>query len=742
MASSSSTPAEEIILRTLWGLRAFRESFLDSHKALVRNTNSDERISMLRVQRGLARAFSGIRRNTKKQKKEIKKKKKKKRKKKNKTNADEDDITDNDTDDTTTTTTVPNLDTIPLKSMLDRVYTQSMDGRTESCSLLFDLLYMLYDPPPENVEKKSVLSGFNGGGSFFVDDRAHSMGRNNRRVTTRKRSRETWDLSNIFRHEVTVNWITPIDHNSTSLSSLEYQEHQEKQLSHRTAKQLDKVHGCLLPNQCFRFWHVIDVATMLDLHDELSRQEYRDSMTDFIDDLEQQDKEQNKNNDVDSWKIKDAEDADDANDADTDGNDNSNTIDVDIDEEGKRNNNTETGNNTETKKKKEIEGTLNQENLATNDDNNSVTSFCFGREDIVEKIKNTTSQSTASSSNGRTRGQGDLGHVMRELLELEAYVEKVKLGAMEKSIRPSFTLNMRPDVLCIRLEWPSTNVLRSARMTNVGLHLVFNTLKTTHLSLYEVFDIIGGKRKDNRTPYNTTACTYTLTHIVCSSLGIQNQNKNQNKNQNRNQNKNQNRNQNNNQHMDERSDKSSSSHHGKQRKKIKENKRLGKKGNATNSNANFNTNATKTTYYGIARDRKSKNLKEEKDEWNIIPLGGDIDDPLQSQEAMPFENVHKLCRERKIFPEFLFFESNGPTQRDLRSKERQHRVGGTSTPSVDILTSPSRTSPSSQSSPHQNYGTIGDARDEKEQDEDDGNSFVLPEGEDGNMCEGVGCSLM
>ena len=69
-----------------------------------------------------------------------------------------------------------------------------------------------------------------------------------------------------------------------------------------------------------------------------------------------------------------------------------------------------------------------------------------------------------------------------------------------------------------------------------------------------------------------------------------------------------------------------------------------------------------------------------------MPLGGDVDEngggkgggggESPTAEYMTFVDLQKLCKERNIFPEFLFFESQGSTQRDIRSQERRHRVGG------------------------------------------------------------------
>jgi hypothetical protein len=791
-----STPAEEIILRTLWGLRAFRESFLDSHKALVRNTSSDERAAMLRVQRGLARAFSGIRsrrqKTTTPQDKQKHKPKHRHKQKKKQIDKDTDTDVDADTNtiqsndyidvektgtntvsinshtstsptSTTTSTTtdaVARLDVLPLISMLNRVYTQTLDGRTESCSFLYDMLFLLYNPPSENEESVKIsLQGFGFDGkasrahTFVVDDRLQHVGgqRNSqrRKVSTRKRSRETWELANIFRHEVTAKWVAPT--NVASLNVLEQNELERKSqqehrtLSHRTSKQLDKAKGCLLPDQCFRFWHVIDVTTMLDLHDELSRQESRESMSDENKEKEEDEvvwkhalvksetpSNRSSNGDttitaaaaaaerqgevISSAEKQDAE----ARLTTKNGDEETSTSAVSNENDGtmatkrtkdKDNNSTSTGNDDIDSGRGRGSGSGSGSGSSSNNKSNSSTSssFCFsGREEIVERIvKSSSTSSSSSSSKRRIRGHGDLGHVMRELLELEAYVEKVKVGTMERSsARPVFQLSMRPDVFCIRLEWPSAHLLRSARMSDVGRKLLFDTISMNHLHLYEVFDVIGGKRKDNRTPYNTVACTYTMTHVMCSSLGMNVLNPSNNK----------------------------AAHY--KMNNGKDSKKKHKK--------------KKTTYYGMARVRKNKNVAEEKDEWNIIPLGGDKEqDAIKApkSEAISISDLQKLCKERKIFPEFLFFESNGPTQRDLKSKEREYRVS-----SSTMMAPPPEPSSVSRTSAHQNYYNYGTLSKGKE-DQDGGaegynNNQVYHEAlpfshidTNGQWCEGIGCIL-
>jgi len=57
-------------------------------------------------------------------------------------------------------------------------------------------------------------------------------------------------------------------------------------------------------------------------------------------------------------------------------------------------------------------------------------------------------------------------------------------------------------------------------MSKIGRSLVWKTIATKELNLYDVYDIIGGKRYDSRAPYNIQACKYTLTHVACSSLGL------------------------------------------------------------------------------------------------------------------------------------------------------------------------------------------------------------------------------
>ena len=53
---------------------------------------------------------------------------------------------------------------------------------------------------------------------------------------------------------------------------------------------------------------------------------------------------------------------------------------------------------------------------------------------------------------------------MRELMEFEAYADQVQQGIMTNpeytSSQPLFRLKMRPEVLCIRLQWPSSQMLR------------------------------------------------------------------------------------------------------------------------------------------------------------------------------------------------------------------------------------------------------------------------------------------
>jgi hypothetical protein len=236
--STTSTPGDEVILRTLWGLRPFRESFLDSHKSLVRNTSSTERQNMLRVQSAFATAFSSMRfkKNNKKEKKDKKDKKKRKKKKKKKksrwrknhvelttenveihneerSNITEDHVMNDHSsktasstcssseDDDSIPTLVPHVNVTAIKELLNRAYTHTMDGRTGTSSLLYDMLYMLHDPPEERGSIKSLsslnLSG--GGDTFVVNDVSIGEGKRSKK-SSRKRPKETWDLSNMFRH--------------------------------------------------------------------------------------------------------------------------------------------------------------------------------------------------------------------------------------------------------------------------------------------------------------------------------------------------------------------------------------------------------------------------------------------------------------------------------------------------------------------------------------------------------------
>ena len=57
-------------------------------------------------------------------------------------------------------------------------------------------------------------------------------------------------------------------------------------------------------------------------------------------------------------------------------------------------------------------------------------------------------------------------------------------------------------------------------MSKIGRSLVWKTIAMKELNLYDVYDVIGGKRYDSRAPYNIQACKYTLTHVACSSLGL------------------------------------------------------------------------------------------------------------------------------------------------------------------------------------------------------------------------------
>ena len=358
---------------------------------------------------------------------------------------------------------------MPLKALLDRVYTQSMDGRTETCSLLYDVLYLLYSPPSEGSKQQGdVLRGFQGSGSFIVDNRTMETttitmttttsevggvgGRRKRDEKKKKKSRETWDLSNMFRYEVETSWVTPVEMPafpgdtaitttttaSSSSSAHNLSTKNQAALSHRTSRrQPDNRHGCLLPDQCFRFWHVIDVATMLSLHDAMKQEEAAAGAADTVD-REENDEEN------DDWEENEVEEADDEDDT---------TDNDDVDDDGR-------------------DMSTNVAATTGNSSSSSSVSLCFGgrENDLVRHIKtkstslSSSSSTSSSTSSSRVRGKNNLGHVMRELMEFEAYADQVQQGIMKNleytSSQPLFRLKMRPEVLCIRLQWPSSQMLR------------------------------------------------------------------------------------------------------------------------------------------------------------------------------------------------------------------------------------------------------------------------------------------
>jgi hypothetical protein len=168
----------------------------------------------------------------------------------------------------------------------------------------------------------------------------------------------------------------------------------------------------------------------------------------------------------------------------------------------------------------------------------------------------------------------------------------------------------------------------------------------------------------------------------------------------------------------------------------------------------------------MERVRKSLNVAEEEDMWTLMPLGGDVDEGAEggddvspTAEAMTFVDLQKLCKERNVFPEFLFFESHGSTQRDIRLQEKQHRVS-TSTmvpPPLPMLSSPSvcgasyvsgnnndrhddcdADAGSQQQAGHYNYGTLSKAKDEDEERREVTFSNVELHG---HWCEGSGCTI-
>ena len=246
-----------------------------------------------------------------------------------------------------------------------------------------------------------------------------------------------------------------------------------------------------------------------------------------------------------------------------------------------------------------------------------------------------------------------------------------------------------------------------------------------HLHLYDCFDVIGGKRRDNRTPYNTKACTYTLTHVVCSSLGMS---------------------------LDTTTT-TTTKKDKKDKKDKKENKKDRKKRPTKTT-----TTSSPSTYYGMSRIRNSLHVGEEEDAWTLMLLGGDVDDKLSKpskvdqapiSEAMRMSDLLKFSQERKVYPEFLFFESNGPTQRDLRSRDREHRVS-TSTlfnktslpPSITTARVGGIISNSREGERHRGYGTLSRGK-EQEQVEEEEDVFRNRnvDTDVGNWCEGANCTL-
>ena len=733
-----STPGEEVILRTIWGLRPFREAFLDSHKALVRNKSSSERESMLRVQTAFAKAFTSIRHQRKRnqdrnrRRKEQKKKRTKRELKKNKYGKYVDNnVSDSSSEEEEGNSLVPCLDVSALKKYSSaRTKNYSMDGRIDTSSSLYEMMYMLYHPPDEQSQSFSTLNS-SGGESFVVNEsddgsnngsnngsKGSSTNRNNgtdkgtrspQKRPSRKRARETWDLSNLFRHKVNVEWSTEggtADTNNdnrtpphlaaprgaTTLDS--------SALMSRTPRQRNNRKGNLLPDHRFRFWHVIDVGVMLDLHDEIIvQQESRDSMND----------EQSKNKDREEEElgfreqaVRDVlkEEQEEAQKSLAEAMAAANAAALVAETKGRPQKDLV---NDEKKQKfrdiyeQKIKRNIEEKTTTTTATTTTTipttttattanTFFCGGRENIIERI------TTDDDAKDRVRGHGDLSHVMRELLQLEAYEKLQKKGrdddSSNLSLRPMFKLEMRPDILCIRLEWPSTKSLRTARMSINGKKFIWDTITMKHLHLYDCFDIIGGKRRDSRTPYNTKACTYTLTHVICSSLGMA---------------------------LDQKDHNSGSSSSNKNKKK------------RTPSSSSSSSSSSPSTYYGMSRIRKRKSVGEEKDAWKLISLGGDNmkdevrytssngdynDEHNAGQpipEAMRMIDLQKICHERKVYPEFLFFESNGPTPRDLRSQERRHRVS--SSAMLDTSTPPSiTTSRSSDGRSGGGYGTIAQSK--------------------------------
>ena len=46
----------------------------------------------------------------------------------------------------------------------------------------------------------------------------------------------------------------------------------------------------------------------------------------------------------------------------------------------------------------------------------------------------------------------------------------------------------------------------------------------------------------------------------------------------------------------------------------------------------------------------------------------------QVRAGFSWEDMRMLCREHRVFPELLFFESQGPTARDIRLREHHKRI--------------------------------------------------------------------
>ena len=163
---------------------------------------------------------------------------------------------------------------------------------------------------------------------------------------------------------------------------------------------------------------------------------------------------------------------------------------------------------------------------------------------------------------------------------------------LQRNGRESLDLMNRPPVFCLHL-------MRHSRgsMGDVKLAEAFALLSTADLKLdlYSVFDTIGGLAPDHRVPCTQVggaAAYYQLSAMICSSFGGQ------------------------------------------------------------------------RSRYAFSRISASH--------WSMTPVGGDIVNC--DEEALTWQDVQHLCGVKKAYPELIFYEDTLPTNRELCKQERYWRV--------------------------------------------------------------------